>query len=83
MGLQVLHENIRDTSKILTNKRATKIDVDENSVKATMADGTVYEGDILIGADGVHSAVRQQMWNIGDKMLPGYIPASDKLGKSS
>lgn len=80
MVLQVLYENIKDKSKVLTEKRITQIGVDEKGVKATMADGSTYEGDILIGADGIHSTVRQHMWDIANKTSPGYIPASEKTG---
>lgn len=37
-----------------------------NVVKAKFADGTFDEGDILIGADGLHSCVRKQMVNDGE-----------------
>ena len=81
MVLQVLYENIKDKSKVLTDKRVTQVEVDEEGVKATMLDGSTYCGDILIGADGIHSTVRQQMWNIADSRSPNYIPASERTGK--
>lgn len=33
----------------------------ENSACAILADGTRVQGDVLIGADGIHSAIRNQM----------------------
>lgn len=43
-------------------------------------DGSVFTGDMVIGADGVRSTVRSQLWHIADAESPGYIPNSDKTG---
>jgi len=42
---------------------------DEDSVTVTLADGTTATGDVLIGADGIHSTVRAQLFG---KELPRY-----------
>ncbi|KAF9085222.1 hypothetical protein BGX23_009874 [Mortierella sp. AD031] len=44
----------------------------ENGVKIRFANGTDYEGDILVGADGAYSAVRQSLYERlkKDKKLP-------------
>ena len=49
--------------------RVERIDQDQNSVSLTLADGSVAQGDILIGADGIHSTVRAQLFG---KELPRY-----------
>ena len=41
-----------------------------DSVSATLTDGTVRTCDLLIGADGIRSATRQQVW--GDEVVPVY-----------
>ncbi|CAG9957025.1 unnamed protein product [Clonostachys rosea f. rosea IK726] len=49
--------------------------VDEgDSVQATLASGETLEGDLLIGADGIRSAIRDQLWK-GEDCL-------DQLGYS-
>jgi salicylate hydroxylase len=46
-----------------------RVDQDTNGVSLTLADGTTEHGDILIGADGIHSTVRAQLFG---KELPRY-----------
>lgn len=46
-------------------------------------DGAVFTGDIVIGADGVRSTVRNQLWRIADVEEPGYVPKKDKTGTSA
>jgi 2-polyprenyl-6-methoxyphenol hydroxylase-like FAD-dependent oxidoreductase len=55
--LEAVH---REGIPIQFDKRLTAIDDndDEDGVKVAFADGTVDEADILLGCDGIHSAVR-------------------------
>jgi len=39
------------------------------------ADGTTYHGDILVGADGAYSAVKQDLFNTLEKQ--GLLPPND------
>lgn len=41
-------------------------------VCATFADGSTACGDVLIGADGIHSAVRAQLWGAAKPRYAGY-----------
>ncbi|KAH0846650.1 hypothetical protein AYO21_08051 [Fonsecaea monophora] len=77
MVLRVLYENIRDKSKILTNKRVRDVEVSDDGVAVTTTDNSVYRGDILVGADGIHSQVRNEMWRIANKSSPGWIPPDE------
>lgn len=74
--LQILYKYIQDKSKVLTNKKLATIEDLPNGVKAFCTDGSVYEGDIVVGADGTFSKVRQEMWRLADAKDPGFI--SDK-----
>lgn len=56
-----------DKSKLLVNKTIISIDEDESGVKVTTKDESVYEGDVVIGADGVWSTVREHMWKQMEK----------------
>ncbi|KFH65705.1 hypothetical protein MVEG_07809 [Podila verticillata NRRL 6337] len=48
--------------KVLLNKRVLSVTEDDRCVRVECADGTFYEGDILVGADGAYSAVRQSIF---------------------
>jgi salicylate hydroxylase len=49
--------------------RVQRLDQDANGVTLTLSDGETAHGDILIGADGIHSTVRAQLFG---KELPRY-----------
>ncbi|KAJ0417975.1 hypothetical protein BJY00DRAFT_303093 [Aspergillus carlsbadensis] len=59
--LEVMHDCISDKSKLLTQKKVQSVRQFEDGIEVTTTDGSVYRGDILIGADGVHSQVRKEM----------------------
>lgn len=82
MLLQVLYNNIRDKTKILTGKRVQKVDLNDDGVVVQTSDGSTYTGDILIGADGIHSAVRGEMWRLANEQSPGWIPSDEHSCKS-
>ncbi|KAI1261788.1 hypothetical protein F5Y18DRAFT_440175 [Xylariaceae sp. FL1019] len=47
--------------KILTKKKVTRIEQDEESATVHCADSTSFTGSLVIGADGVHSRTREQL----------------------
>ncbi|KAG0231225.1 hypothetical protein BGW42_000380 [Actinomortierella wolfii] len=62
--------------KLWFNKGIVSVQQDEDNVTIKCSDGTTYRGDILIGADGAYSAVRQALYKTmaAKKTL---VPASD------
>ncbi|KAF9107381.1 hypothetical protein BGX27_008773 [Mortierella sp. AM989] len=62
--------------KIIFSKKVLSLEQNEHGVMLRMADGTTYHGDILVGADGTYSAVRQGLYKHLDKK--GLLPVSDK-----
>ncbi|KAG2184100.1 hypothetical protein INT44_009115 [Umbelopsis vinacea] len=64
--LAIMYAAQPNKSKLLCNKRVDSIEQGDNGVKVTTSDGSEYEGDIVVGADGVWSKVRQMMWNAMD-----------------
>ncbi|KAJ5177401.1 Monooxygenase FAD-binding [Penicillium coprophilum] len=59
-----------EKEKVLANKQLSDIETRDDGVKVTCADGSVYHGSIVIGADGVHSKTRHLMREIALKDDP-------------
>ncbi|KAF9996883.1 hypothetical protein BGZ80_010356 [Entomortierella chlamydospora] len=63
--------------KVIRGKKVLSTSQDENGVSIKCSDGTTAEGDILVGADGAYSAVRQTMY---EKLkAEGKLSASDNV----
>lgn len=50
--------------KVYTGKKVVNIETNPNGVRVMCADGSVYQGSMVIGADGVHSKTRHLMRDI-------------------
>lgn len=48
--------------KIHFSKKVMSLEQNKEGVMIRCADGTTYHGDILVGADGAHSGVRQALY---------------------
>lgn len=55
----------------------TDILEDCDGVRVVYQDG-ICQGDIVAGCDGVHSVVRQIMWERANRVSPGLINAKEK-----
>jgi FAD dependent monooxygenase len=73
-----LYNGLPNKSPIRTSARVDRIEHTPTSVKVHLTDGTFEEGDLVIGADGVHSRVRESMWEYAAEHEPDAIPESDK-----
>lgn len=56
--------------KILTNKKLADLTTTADGVTATCADGSVFHGSMIIGADGVYSKTRQVIRDLALKEDP-------------
>ncbi|KAL2842634.1 hypothetical protein BJX68DRAFT_270569 [Aspergillus pseudodeflectus] len=61
--IQILHDSFEDPSHIHVNKCVARVQQGKDSVSVVTEDGASYEGDLVVGADGVHSKVRAEMWS--------------------
>ncbi|KAI2607791.1 FAD/NAD(P)-binding domain-containing protein [Hypoxylon sp. NC1633] len=61
--IEALYQNLPDGAKerIKLKKRVVDVSVLEDGVRVECTDGTIEEGSIVMGADGVHSRIRQCM----------------------
>lgn len=48
------------------------IDSGENKVTVSLGNGEIFEGDVLVGADGIWSKVRQKLFGQEDPVYSGY-----------
>ncbi|MBF9070599.1 FAD-dependent oxidoreductase [Streptacidiphilus fuscans] len=70
-----LHGILRDavTARIVTGAQVTGYTEHADGVTVRFADGTSEDGDLLVGADGVRSAVRSQLLGPQAPDYTGYI----------
>ncbi|KAG4432820.1 hypothetical protein IFR05_011685 [Cadophora sp. M221] len=80
--LRVLSDGITDKSKIHLSKRVTKIDHTDTEVLVHCKDGSIYSGEIVVGADGVHSIVKSLMQDHINRSTPGKAD-KDRKGLSA
>lgn len=78
MIIQILYNNLRDNSKVLTRNGVAKVEQTAHKIKVTTENGETFHGDILVGADGIHSSVRREMWKLADENSPGHFPVSER-----
>ncbi|KAL2672300.1 hypothetical protein Neosp_013002 [[Neocosmospora] mangrovei] len=71
--LEILYNHVQHKDKVLLNKKVAGLELIDGGVSVSCVDGSVYNGTIVIGADGVHSAVRGAMTALGNKLEPGYF----------
>ncbi|WP_329030941.1 MULTISPECIES: FAD-dependent monooxygenase [unclassified Streptomyces] len=72
----VLHGVLRDAlegSPLRTGAQVVSFDQDADGVTVHFADGGSERGDLLIGADGIHGAVRDCMFGPAHNRFSGYI----------
>jgi 2-polyprenyl-6-methoxyphenol hydroxylase-like FAD-dependent oxidoreductase len=70
--LDVLAERL-PRSVLRLGSRCTGFDQDADGVTAHFADGAQARGDVLIGADGLHSAIRAQVLGHDPPRYAGYV----------
>ncbi|MGE3871956.1 MAG: FAD-dependent monooxygenase [Parvibaculaceae bacterium] len=71
--LQILHDAI-EPGRVLFSKRASGIESAPNgTARITFADGTEAEADLVIGADGVNSIVREVLLGPEPPIYTGFV----------
>ncbi|KAH6995512.1 hypothetical protein BKA56DRAFT_538510 [Ilyonectria sp. MPI-CAGE-AT-0026] len=77
MLLETLYNNLESKASVLTGQLVESITRLDDSVQVVTSKGDTFRGDILVGADGIYSTVRKEMWRLGNKMSPGYFPLDE------
>lgn len=70
--IETIHDGLSDEDKarIHTGKKLENIEEKDDGVVVTCADGSTYEGSIVLGADGVHSQTRRLMREVALRKSP-------------
>jgi 2-polyprenyl-6-methoxyphenol hydroxylase-like FAD-dependent oxidoreductase len=68
--LQVLYDELPDKARIYQGASVAEIRETKTGVTVNLADGRVFDGDMVVGADGVHSKVRRLMYQ---NVTPGSV----------
>ncbi|KAF2136597.1 uncharacterized protein K452DRAFT_237200 [Aplosporella prunicola CBS 121167] len=76
--VKALWDTLPDQSVVVTNARLANIVDGPDGVRVTTTSGAEYAGDIVVGCDGVNSAVRSCMWEAANRNVPGLISEKEK-----
>ncbi|QGA18409.1 hypothetical protein EYB26_006094 [Talaromyces marneffei] len=76
--LRVLYDRLRYKNCVLLNKKVDRVELLESGVEVITTDGQIVRGSLIIGADGVHSAVRREMYRIASEQAPEYFAADEQ-----
>lgn len=77
--LRSLYSQLKDKSKIRLSKKVSSIQHNSDSVTVKCQDGAEFTGDIVIGADGIHSRVRKEMQRYAKETgPPGYMDEDEQ-----
>jgi 2-polyprenyl-6-methoxyphenol hydroxylase-like FAD-dependent oxidoreductase len=84
--VDVLYQATKDETEYRFNASISDLNQDDDGVDVTLADGTQLRADLVVGADGPHSAVRRLVFGPEEKFakpLGGYnawFSAPDRIG---
>ncbi|PMD35736.1 FAD/NAD(P)-binding domain-containing protein [Hyaloscypha variabilis F] len=76
--LASLYEQLEDKSRILLEKKVVEIKHEGNEVVARCQDGSEFRGDLVVGADGIHSRTRVEMQRYAEETGPRGLMDRDK-----
>ncbi|TCB94469.1 FAD-binding protein [Micromonospora zingiberis] len=74
-----LYEAVREHSELRFGTTVSAVDQDRDRVRIQLSDGTTEEADLLIGADGVHSATRTSVFGPQFRVDLPYLVAAVPL----
>ncbi|EQB57717.1 hypothetical protein CGLO_02117 [Colletotrichum gloeosporioides Cg-14] len=77
--LCVMYKHIKEKNRFFVNKKVKRVETRENGATVYTEDGSVFQGQIVVGADGVRSTIRREMWRNADAANDSAaIPARDR-----
>lgn len=79
--LDILFKTYPDPGIIRLGERVTMLETLSDGVAVHTATGRVYRGDFVVGADGVHSVIRKEIWKALANTMPKKILNKEKTSK--
>ena len=76
--IKLLYNNLPKKDQVLTSHQVSRVDYSPKGVYVYCNNGAFFEGDIVVGADGIHSIVRSEMWRQAAKTDPHAFEIKDK-----
>jgi 2-polyprenyl-6-methoxyphenol hydroxylase-like FAD-dependent oxidoreductase len=76
--LKTLYESYPEKCNVHVGKKVIHVEPHEHGVRVKTDDGAVYYGDIVVGADGIHSQIRSEIWRLADTKCPGLITPTER-----
>lgn len=76
--IQALYDNLKDKSTVLASKAVLKVISTVDRIQIETTDGCLFTGDVLIGADGIYSTVRHEMWRLADEQSIDHISVIER-----
>ncbi len=76
--LEVLYAKLKHKERVLVNKRVVELQSYASRVAVITDDGGVFDADIVVGTDGVHSKVRKEMRRIASKVDLTYFHGDEE-----
>ncbi|CAG8947879.1 unnamed protein product [Penicillium salamii] len=71
--IDLLKAKLKNEAKIHFGKKVVSIHTEKSEAWVRTEDGSTYTGDLVVGADGVHSITRSEMWRIASLERPVLI----------
>ncbi|KAJ5701737.1 hypothetical protein N7488_009285 [Penicillium malachiteum] len=76
--IQILYDHIKQKDRVLTSEPVVSIENHSSHVSVTTKAGKTFTGSILVGGDGIHSTVREKMWEEANKSDPTWFDPAEK-----
>lgn len=67
----------------MVNKRVLNVLLCNKSASVVTEDEEIYSGDLIVGADGVHSRIRSEMLRLAEEIHPRIITTQEQNSKCS
>ncbi|KAI1082129.1 FAD dependent monooxygenase [Whalleya microplaca] len=75
--LEILYDKLQRKNQIHKSQKVVAVENYASRAVVKTADGTEYVGDLVVGADGVHSLVRSEIWKLANETSQATMKRSD------